>query len=108
MLTKRQARDNRRVEGEYGSQRLSYWLQPTDMQWIREGESEEVRLHAGADGPHTLRVRVIDTETRGGAYVEGVEPAVIEVRRGEAGQVVEVRLPEEGLRDAIERAKRGR
>ena len=97
-------RDTRRVADHGG---LDSWLRAEgSLQTL--GESDEVRVQVEGDGEHTVRVSVLNmTGDRGRtASVRGIEPARIDVRTALGERVFEIRIPDEGLREAIERVGR--
>jgi hypothetical protein len=97
-------RDRRRLDSNFMmGGNVDMWLRPTTASQV-VGDSGEIRLQVEGDGAHTVRVSLRNNSTRRSSTVRDIEPAEIEMRASLGEQVFEIRIPEEGLRAAIERA----
>ena len=107
LIKKGRREDSRRLDSDFMSGTVDSWLWPTTpMQALSAGE--DVRLPVEGDGIHTVRLSVRNTTTGRSGSVQGTEPAEVEVRIAAGAQRFEIRIPEDGLRAAIERARHPR
>ncbi len=95
--------DERDYSSDHGGGPLSTWIRPRLTSGLLDAGNEVALQFAGA-GRYQLGLSVVNTVIRKTQAVAGFEPAEIELAAG-GGQVVELRVPQEGLREALERVR---
>ena len=95
---------------DYTSDTLSGRLYPVLRPRNTSGEfgaRNEVALQVVEDGVHQIAVSVVNKITHVSYPIRGTEPTAVDIRTSEGLQILEIHIPEQGLREALERAGRG-
>ncbi len=83
---------------------MDQWLRPpTPRQGLNE--NGEMRVQVRGAGAYRVRVLVQNEETRRSSTIPDTTPAQIQLT-GSGSKIIDIQIPEEGLKQAVEQAGR--